>query len=406
MRWVASIQIVLYHMYPHAEGFKRYAGWCATWTQLFFLLSGFVLAYAELSKPPKTGNARPSILRYIRRRLTVIYPAFFLSLLLKVTYAPGRSAFEWAMLPLHGLLLQSWFPICHATQSGHATCSPWLFNGEAWFLSVLLVFWFTLRPLAELFRRRSLCFSAFSLLACWLFSLVFHVLGSQNRLAGWLGCTDSFCPMVIMVAIRSTPLGYFHVFVAGVAAARIFLLTAMRDAETGGRVSADTRRIVLAAERAPLLLRFGCCCGYLCYAALLFLATSWIGSYYYFFHNGGMMPVMVLILLGAAIGTDPVTTWVFRSKPMLVLGRISYMQYLMQHVLQGWIRRAFGWQDNAVAQAIFVPCLILFSYCCQRWVERPYTEYQRFRQDKGIKGFEDRGIDWFDRKMRKAQADA
>merc|ERR1719401_546034 len=398
MRWVASIQIVLYHMYPQAEGFKKYAGWCATWTQLFFLLSGFVLAYAEISKPPKTGTARPSLLRYIRRRLTVIYPAFFLSLLLKVTYAPGKTTFEWIMLPFHGLLMQSWLPICR-TDGESVSCSPWLYNGEAWFLSVLLVFWLFLRPLAEFFRRRSLAFSSVALAACWLFSMVFQLLGSHDRLAGWIHQDSSWGSMTVMVAIRSTPIGYVHVFVAGVAAARVFMLVAMRDAETGGSISADTQRIRLAADSAPLLLRFGCCFGYGGYALILLFAASWIQPYYYFFHNGGMLPVMVLILIGAAIGTDPITTWLFRSKPLLVLGRISYMQYLMQHVLQGWIRRAFGWDDNATAQALFLPCLLLCSYCCQRWVERPYTEYQRWRQEKGVKGFEERCIEWLESKV-------
>lgn len=83
---------------------------------------------------------------------------------------------------------------------------------------------------------------------------------------------------------------------------------------------------------------------------------------------------------------------------MLVLGRISFMQYLMQHVLQGWVRRTFGWDGNHTAQVLFVPFLLLFSYCSQRWVERPYTEYQRWRQEKGVKGFEDRCIDWLERR--------
>jgi len=109
----------------------------------------------------------------------------------------------------------------------------------------------------------------------------------------------------------------------------------------------------------------------------------------------------VLILLGAAIGTDPITTWIFRSKPMLVLGRISFVQFLMSNVFCGWLRQTFGWDGNAIVKAILLPCLVLFSYCCQRWVERPYTEYQRSRREEGIKGFEDRGIAWLESHRRK-----
>eukprot|EP00429_Kryptoperidinium_foliaceum_P013380 CAMPEP_0176039728 /NCGR_PEP_ID=MMETSP0120_2-20121206/19695_1 /TAXON_ID=160619 /ORGANISM="Kryptoperidinium foliaceum, Strain CCMP 1326" /LENGTH=515 /DNA_ID=CAMNT_0017373123 /DNA_START=39 /DNA_END=1586 /DNA_ORIENTATION=- len=402
-RWIASIQIVVYHMYHGERGLKEYATWFACWTQLFFLLSGFVLSYAELAKPPKVGKGRVSLFRYVRRRLVIIYPAFFLSLLLKVTYAPGRNAFEWAMLPLHALLMQSWLPICVETQPGSVSCSPWMYNGEAWFLSVLVIFWLCLRPLAEFFRRRSLRFSCGTLVVCWLFAFIFQLLGREDRLAMWLGCEDDkLCTFTIMVAIRATPFGYFHVFVAGVAAARVFMLLATRDAESGERVGLSTRRVVLAEQHAPLLLRFGCCVGYLVYAGMLLLTTKWIETHYYFFHNGGMLPVMLLVLIGAAIGKDPITVWVFRSKPMLTLGRISYLQYLMQHVLQGWVKRTFGWEDNHTAKVLFLPALLLFSYCCQRWVEKPYTEYQRWRGEKGVKGCDDRCIDRLERLSAKA----
>merc|ERR1719356_633666 len=122
----------------YVPGFGRYATWFATWTQLFFLLSGFVLAYAELAKPARKGGWIKGLLRYVRRRLTVIYPAFFMA--------------------LHVFLLQSWLPLCQE-EKGSVSCSPWLYNGEAWFLSVLIVYWFALRPLAEFFRRRTFLFS-------------------------------------------------------------------------------------------------------------------------------------------------------------------------------------------------------------------------------------------------------
>jgi len=387
-RWIASIQIVCYHMYGHKEAFSRYATWFAVWTQLFFLLSGFVLAYAELAKPPKTGNSRLSLLRYVRRRLTVIYPAFFLALLLRVTYHPGKTPFEWSMLPLHAMLMQSWLPICIATESGSITCSPWLFNGEAWFLSVLLIFWLFLRPLAEMFRQRSLTFCSVTIVVCWIWSYVYQIAGNHNRLASALGFGE-LGSIIVMVAIRATPIGFFNVFIAGVAAARIFIVVATKDADTGGSVSLETRKVALAATNAPKVLRYGCCVGYIIYAGMVAFLTKYIKSHYYFFHNGGMLPVMLLVLLGAAIGTDPLAVWVFRSKPFMVLGRISYLQYLMQHVLQGWIAFTFGWDNNPVAQAVFIPALLVFSYICQRWVEKPYTLYQRWRLEKGVRGCDD-----------------
>lgn len=400
-RWIASIQIVCYHMYEHEPGFSRYATWFAMWTQLFFMLSGFVLSYAEMVKPPKKGQSL-SVLQYLRRRLTVIYPAFMFSLVLKIAVHPRNTAFEWKVLPLHVLLLQSWFPICTVEPWG-ASCAPWLFNGESWFLSVLVLYWLMLRPLAQFFRTKGVCFCYATVCLAWVFCLAFQWAGHQNRLADVIGCKEALCINQIMVAIRAGPIGYAHVFVAGVASARIFILTAMRDAQTLEPPAPDSARLELDAERAPMFLTYGCIIGYVVYVAVVLFLTDIIQPYYYFFHTGGLLPVMFFILIGAAIGRDPLTVWLFRCKPMLVLGRISYMQYLMQHIVFEWVKTAFGWQGHPYVKWGFVPFLLVFSYICQRFVERPYTEYQRMRAEKGIRGCDDDFIDFVDGKCARCK---
>lgn len=237
------------------------------------------------------------------------------------------------------------------------------------------------------------------LVLCWMWSTLVQYAGHEDRLADLMGCSgeDSvLCRQSIMVALRAGPLGYAHVLVAGVAAARVFIVAAMRDGATGNPVGPETKRAVLAADSAPFVFRFGCCIGYLAYVLLVLFAGDTTKDYYYFYHNGGLMPVMLLVLVGAAVGKDPLTVWLFRSKPLLVLGRLSYAQYLTQHIVWYWMVNSFGWDDTSGAKTLFLPSLVIFAYFAQRYIERPYTEYQRLRQEKGIKGWDDRCIERLD----------
>merc|ERR1712054_423614 len=52
-RWIASCHIVAYHFYGQQlqlAGFLMFGG---HWVQYFFMLSGFLLAYSEMTKPLK-----------------------------------------------------------------------------------------------------------------------------------------------------------------------------------------------------------------------------------------------------------------------------------------------------------------------------------------------------------------
>merc|ERR1712187_512185 len=86
----------------------------ALWTQFFFVLSGFVLSYVEMARPPHKV-AKLSALQYLWKRLTTIYPTYLFVLVLTLCTMQPRSDFEWAILPLHAVLLQAWIPILSDT---------------------------------------------------------------------------------------------------------------------------------------------------------------------------------------------------------------------------------------------------------------------------------------------------
>jgi len=80
IRWIASIQIVLSHFYFGANtktfdlGYFSYQG--KNWTQMFFILSGFILGYVEMARPT-ARDPKLSQLQYLRKRLITVYPVYF-----------------------------------------------------------------------------------------------------------------------------------------------------------------------------------------------------------------------------------------------------------------------------------------------------------------------------------------
>lgn len=411
LRWIASIQIVFSHFYidaqkgrtdwfvPPAAGewWPQFARYGKNWTQFFFILSGFVLGYAEMMRP--VGATTLSQLRYLRKRLITIYPTYLFAMLaymLQVHLFGPVTSFQWAAMPPSLVLVQSWVVVC-GDQPMENTSFAW--NTPAWFLSALMLYWLTLRPVAGFFRHRSLLATCLWLLGLWAFSLVPGLIERSLPVPH-----ESQC---MYFNLQNGSIGYFHVFFAGVATARLFVLTCLKDADTDGAPCTRTRTFVLHPQRAPSIFKYGCCIGYLAYA--LFFAFVDMEVMFMTFHNGGHMPIMVLIILGAAIGVDPLVRHVLRCRLFAVLGQLSYAQYLMQVPVFMFGVMSLGvsldWTHGSssalpLAALIAYPfALVIVGYLVQRYVQRPYTEWQRWRQERGVVGADERAIAWIERGM-------
>merc|ERR1719204_2959106 len=105
---------------------------------------------------------------------------------------------------------------------------------------------------------------------------------------------------------------------------------------------------------------------------------------------------MGLVILGAAAGADPLAEWVFKWRPFLILGQLSYIQYLMQRPVWNFLVTNFPGFD---IRYVYIPTLLAFSFLCQRWAETPYTEWQRTRMKNGEKGFVEVAIEFVDEKI-------
>eukprot|EP00930_Biecheleria_cincta_P101557 TRINITY_DN931_c0_g3_i3.p1 TRINITY_DN931_c0_g3~~TRINITY_DN931_c0_g3_i3.p1 ORF type:complete len:396 (+),score=55.11 TRINITY_DN931_c0_g3_i3:151-1338(+) len=318
-RWIASISIVLSHVIDCVPGDKpplveHLKVWGGKWTQFFFMLSGFVLSYVEMTRPESKQFAL-STADYVKRRLSTVYPTYIFAIVITV-FAEHRDLLDWLTLPLHLLLLQGWFPLVYqSVPEGRAPdAAIWIpgagrWCATSWFLSVLLLYWIILPPIAKRVHRLSLTGTLGLLLLCWAFSLVFVALPWLRQVAG-VGFGDATTYTCFQFAWP----GYVHVFVAGIAAARLFILTCISGE---GFVSS-----------APILFQYGCVLGYGLYVALVLwgpvLANETNYGTYMVAHNGGLIPIMLLIICGAALGKDPLARYALATPLFVVLGRISY----------------------------------------------------------------------------------
>jgi len=399
-RWIASAHIVGSHFYAKAIPYFKTGG---MWTQYFFIMSGFLLSYVEMARPPHK-RSKTTQLQYLRKRLIVIYPIYMFSLVLLLFNLPNRSMFSWGVLPLHIFLLQAILPICRREPDWgiYSQCASGEYNNTCWFISVLIVYWLLIHPFTRIFERVSARSCYAWLAALWLWSWVPALLHRAELPQPWRG--------MMIDAMQTGPLGYLHVFVSGIVTARLFVLLSMHDASTDKPPLVTFEKLVLRADLAPFVFRFGCCIGYalwVCFNIAFFLVnpTGEHNLFYMFCHNGGIAPLIALVLLGGATGADPLANYVFQSKFFRSLGQLSYSQYLLQMPV-GIFLAYYLIPDSPAAQerrfdfnptkpaflTSFFPLLVLCAYLAQRFIERPYTDWQRHRATSGILGADDKLI--------------
>merc|ERR1712039_792272 len=108
---------------------------------------------------------------------------------------------------------------------------------------------------------------------------------------------------------------------------------------------------------------------------------------YVAFHSGGVLPILILVLLGGALGTDPLAKHTFQNRIFKFLGRISYPQYLLQVPVQ-ILLTYYLVPNNTKAQAremavltepiflmVFPFALLASAYAAERWIVRPYSAW-------------------------------
>ncbi|WP_223639631.1 acyltransferase [Corallococcus sp. EGB] len=375
LRFLAAAHVVAYHVYhlvftgaeapPALHGLldSGYVG-----VSFFFVLSGFILGYNYLERPPDTREARKAfwVARFAR-----IYPVYVLGLAIAApAYLKGlRDA--WAVEPsealrqaealvLTPLLLQSWTPW---------TALVW--NGAGWSLAVEAVFYALFPFLAGRMNRlgtRALTVGVVLAYGAALLLPALYMVVDPDRTGGTASAYNSG-PW--MLALRFNPLARVPEFVLGILAARLFMLRA--------GAAPRPRPVLLAVVGGGVV-------------AALLGSTS---LPFPLLHNGLLAPVFAALILLLA-RSEGVVARVLASRPLRLLGEASYALYLLHMpLLFAWksVLKRLGASPTSVwAVAVFCVGTVCTSVLAYERVEKPARGWIRDQWVRRGAGQRDAGL--------------
>lgn len=336
LRAVAALSVVLFHASVHVAARPDAGGVIGTalragahGVDLFFVLSGFCLAYPYLAKRHQSGELTFSASQFAARRLVRILPPYYaaiaLLLILALTLVHARVALPQSMDPA------SIYPAEVLKQmifAGHR----YLAN-PFWTLAIEFRWYFLFPIVLWIWTRSRLLFALIAVLA---------FIASSGR-------------------FHSYDLFFLPIFMLGIVAADLYV-----------RDSAAARFAVLAF---PLLL--------------LASIASTLHDGWYFVDRGPFWGITMFCLV-VAVGASPVARSILSHKWMVALGAASYGIYLIHEPIIEVAERSLRTLHSSIGEATCGFCIaviagMLFSYIAERpFVEKPLKEILVTRIDRGL----------------------
>ncbi|WP_223642310.1 acyltransferase [Corallococcus sp. EGB] len=353
LRFLAALHVVLFHFgTPCIQGVApewMVQGVASGYASVgvFFLLSGFVLAYNYVDT---AGRMQTPPRAFWSARVARVYPVFLLMFLLSaVPTAQGSLAansvpVSMAKLGTAGLttlmLLQSWVP---------KLALYW--NPPSWSVSVEAFFYAVFPALAGRLERFRGARMTLALAGAWLLGLLPPVLYLVLRPDG-PGTLNAAFGGAWLAVVKFNPLMRLPEFLLGVLLGLVFVRE--RAAATSRRSGA-----VMALAGAALLM-----VGFSQGAAVP----------YPLMHNALLAPASGLLVYGLARGGGPLGQVL--ARPWLVhLGGASYALYLLQYPvseLVHWMERFVDLSSPTRFLAVLLVLLVPASVAVHRWVETPW----------------------------------
>lgn len=344
VRFLAAFYVVLFHGLPWLQ--QKIAiprviraflanGYLAV--DLFFILSGFILAYTYHGQIAGRSNR----MRFWEARIARIYPVYFLSLILALPFEPGLSLTTKAAVLA---MVQAWNPL------RPAFAGAW--NYPAWSLSVEMFFYLCFPALLSWISKRRdrslLWVMAFLALACVILRSPIQGLGILDR-------TSLLVKYIPLPALRLPE------FLLGMAVG----LKLLRD-EEGGDLRGSAARLYLA-----LLTSL---------AVLCFAQGAWLS----------VVAVPFAVIIYELAAGDSLLAKVLSTRLMVLLGSASYAVYLLQFPVRSWTRVLFtavlkNWTSLGAPLTPLI--LVLFSVLVFYVWEEPWRKgLRRYFGRAGMSG--------------------
>jgi peptidoglycan/LPS O-acetylase OafA/YrhL len=277
---------------------------------IFFLLSGFVLAYNyDLSRPWRSLQRS----RFWIARIARIYPVYAFALLLAI---PSLIAGTVKAGPIHPasilvgmasviLLLQAWIPQ-----------DALFWGGPAWSLSVEVFFYLTFPFLGcLLWKIEQRRFQILTLAALWLSACILSYTLALWKAPWFLGHTSALETSWTEI-IKFNPLVRLPEFLAGIILCKLYLSLQQRPTS------------LLPPGGGALLYLRG-------FAIAIAVITQERHLPPAVLHDGLLMPATAAVILGLSFGGGPI--WRLLSHPTVVLlGQASYAMYLLHMPLYSY----------------------------------------------------------------------
>lgn len=358
LRAVAALLVVLFHYKYLVPGLAQSADAGARIVQagyvgvsLFFVLSGFILAYTYLDPD---GRMRGSLSDFWFARFARIYPVYFVALLIALPiflditliHPVGvmklkdtlRTAF------VTPLLLQGWTPK-----------RAWLWNGPGWSLSAEAFFYLLFPVFGVAIAKKSIKWIIAIALVAFGCILLPQLVYGATRPEGLTRINAStYGPWVAF--LKFSPLIHLPQFVLGIATGVLFLRRREKDSRSMrmawlATLSVAGSVVVLAlSHRIPYLLLQG----------------------------GLLAPLFAVVIYSLACGRGVIAA-ILSNTISMRLGEASYALYLVHMPLSWYLaigRQAAGIPaPNAwIGLSIYVAIAIAVSFALYYIVERPSRE--------------------------------
>ncbi len=363
LRFVAAIYIVLFHhgnaLCIMGTSVCNSIGYGYVSVSLFFILSGFLLAYVYLD---------PSNLQPIEKksfwiaRFARIYPLYLLSLV--ASFPSFASKFEYFsgsdLTTLQGicsgilslLLLQGW--------------TPWtstVFNTPTWAVSseafLYLIFPFIVISIARLNKHKFI----FLLTFLWIITFLPLICFSDLFKSGYFTQFASFnFPHFWFPFIAYSPWSHLPQFAIGICTGILFLRK-------------DEYHLKINSVSIVGLLTFGCLC--LSIFGILIIAPN----FRYLLLNNGLLAPLFCIVIYYLSAQDSWIARFFSTPKMSILGEASYAMYLFQNPLLSLMQRLpldflelqkkFTPLFNLFFLSLYILVLISFSIFVSYTIETP-----------------------------------